>query len=245
MEIRLKRRLILGITMAMAALVVLTGSVLAASSFTNGSFEGGPAANYTTLASGSTAIPSWIVTGTDVDSVRNDLWPAADGSYSVDLNGYGPGGVEQTFATNANSMYVVQFWMSGNPGDCVTYNLPGTCSPADKAMTVHATGGPTNTYHFNTADKGNTLGNMMWADEAYSFKATSATTTLSFASTIAGAYGPAIDAVTITETVATGAQCKNDGWQNMFNSDGVAFKNQGACVSFYAKSGATPIGPAA
>jgi len=61
----------------------------------------------------------------------------------------------------------------GAPADCVTYNLPATCSPAEKAMTVHAMGGPTNTYHFNTDDKGNTLGKMMWADEAYSFKATS------------------------------------------------------------------------
>jgi hypothetical protein len=28
----------------------------------------------------------------------------------------------------------------------------------------------------------------------------------------------------------------------MVNSDGIPFKNQGACVSSYAKSGATPIG---
>ena len=28
----------------------------------------------------------------------------------------------------------------------------------------------------------------------------------------------------------------------MVNAVGIAFKNQGACVSFYAKSGATPIG---
>ena len=28
----------------------------------------------------------------------------------------------------------------------------------------------------------------------------------------------------------------------MVDAHGIAFKNQGACVSFYAKSGATPIG---
>ena len=71
----------------------------------------------------------------------------------------------------------------------------------------------------------------------YSFKANGSTTTLTFASLTKGAFGPALDHVTISElSVATGAQCKNDGWQTMFNSDGVAFKNRGACVSFYAKS---------
>ena len=33
-----------------------------------------------------------------------------------------------------------------------------------------------------------------------------------------------------------------DGWKTMFDASGNSFRNQGACVSFYAKSGATPIG---
>ena len=223
----------------MLAVVAFSGSVMAAGPITIGSFENGPAANYTTLLNGSD-IDGWTVTGTDVDWVRNDLWPAKDGSYSVDLNGWGKGGVEQTFATNLNSTYVVQFWMSANPGNCVLYNTgAASCSPDVKDMTVQATGGLANTYHYDT------LTATGWADQAYSFKATGANTTLSFGSTIAGAFGPAIDAVTITETVATGAQCKNDGYLNMVDASGVTFKNQGACVSFYAKSGATPIGPAA
>ena len=39
-----------------------------------------------------------------------------------------------------------------------------------------------------------------------------------------------------------GADCKHDGWQTMSDDLGNPFKNQGDCVSFYATSGATPIG---
>jgi choice-of-anchor C domain-containing protein len=240
-----KRRSILGIPLALVALVAVTGSALAASPFTNGSFEGGPAANYTTLTpGGSVAIDGWTVTGTDVDWVRNDLWPAKDGSYSVDLNGFGQGGIEQTFATNVNSTYAVQFWMSGNWGDCVTYNTdPAWCSPSNKTLTVSATGTAPASYGFDTAAIQNNGGDMKWQDNLYTFKATSASTTLRFASTTAGAFGPAIDHITVTETVSlTAANCKADGWQAMKDASGVTFKNQGACVSFYAKSGATPIG---
>ena len=44
------------------------------------------------------------------------------------------------------------------------------------------------------------------------------------------------------QAAATGAGCKDDGWRTMSDASGNPFKNQGACVSFYAKSGATPIG---
>ena len=111
-------------------------------------------------------------------------------------------------------------------------------------MTVNATGGPTNTYSFDTDFFHNSGIDMKWQDNLYTFKATSPTTTLRFASTTRGAFGPAIDHVTFTETVSlTAANCKADGWKSMVNTDtNLAFKNQGACVSFYAKSGATPIG---
>ena len=112
-------------------------------------------------------------------------------------------------------------------------------------MTVSAPGGLMTTFEYNTATKGNSLGNMMWEEQGYSFKATSANTTLTFASTIDGAFGPALDKVIVTEVVATGAQCKDEGWKTFVDESGNAlYKNQGACVSFYAKSGATPIGPA-
>ena len=57
---------------------------------------------------------------------------------------------------------------------------------------------------------------MKWQCRMYTFKATSSSTTLTFTSTTAGAFGPALDQVVVTETAATGANCKDDGWRNMF-----------------------------
>ena len=49
-----------------------------------------------------------------------------------------------------------------------------------------------------------------------------------------GSFGPALDNVVITETLATGADCKKGGWQTMVDSTGTSFRNQGDCVSYYA-----------
>ena len=38
----------------------------------------------------------------------------------------------------------------------------------------------------------------------------------------------------MTQTLATGADCKNSGWKTMNDSVGTSFRNQGDCVSFYA-----------
>ena len=76
---------------------------------------------------------------------------------------------------------------------------------------------------------------MKWqVPSAYTFKATGTETTLSFDSTSRGSFGPALDNIVITETVATGADCKKGGWQTMVDSAGTSFKNQGDCVSYYA-----------
>ena len=60
-------------------------------------------------------------------------------------------------------------------------------------------------------------------------------TTMTFTNTTAdSAFGPAIDNVVVTETLATGAKCKNSGWKTMVDSIGNSFKNQGDCVSYFA-----------
>ena len=78
---------------------------------------------------------------------------------------------------------------------------------------------------------------MVWTPETYSFLATSASTTLSFISTTAGAFGPAIDNVVVTESVPVKDDCKNGGWETMIDTAGNSFKNQGDCVSFFATKG--------
>ena len=153
MEIRLKRRSILGVTGALVAMVVLTGSVFAATVFDNGSFETGPA-GVATLAGGDTDITGWTVTGTDIDSLES-YWQNAHGTKSLDLNGFGPGGIEQTFETKLGATYVVLFSLSGNPGTCELYPN-GECSDPVKTMTVSATGGTSASYSFDTLADGAT-----------------------------------------------------------------------------------------
>ena len=55
-----------------------------------------------------------------------------------------------------------------------------------------------------------------------------------------------IDNVIVTQVATTGASCKDGGWATNNYIDGsgnaVTFKNQGQCVSYFATSGAVPIG---
>lgn len=228
----MKRAPILSASLAVIASVVLAGSAMAAP-FMNGSFEQGtdPGA-FTQVNPGQTNITGWTV-NVAVDYIGT-YWPAPDGSRSIDMNASpSEGSISQAFDTTVNNTYVVQFLMSGNPN----------CGAGDKTMTVQATGGPTTSYTY-TVPSGMNNGDMTWTKEGYSFRATASTSTLTFTSTTPNSNcGPALDAVSVTQTAATGAMCKDGGWQSMLNPDTLAaFKNQGACVSYYATSGAVPIG---
>lgn len=222
-----------GAALAVVASLALAGSALAAG-FTNGGFEntGGTYADSGQGFMGNvtgTTIPGWMITG-EVDWIGT-YWTAPEGSYSIDMNATPTAGtLTQTFDTVVNATYVVGFQYSGNPN----------CGTGDKTFTVTATNTtPVNVTY--TVPSGATNATMTWLTGGYSFVATSGSTTLSFASDIVSPCGPALDNVTLTETVATGAQCKNGGWKTMYDENGVLFKNQGDCVSFYATSGAVPI----
>lgn len=227
----MKRRSLFGSAVAMIASVVLAGSALAAG-FTNGGFETGSytdnGSGFMTLGPGATNITDWSIGGAGVDWVHT-YWPAPEGAYSLDMNAEGPGTVSQTFDTTVNDIYVVHFLLAGNP------TAASTCPTPVKTLTVSATGGTSSAFSFDTT--GRDYANMGWTESVYSFTATGSSATLTFASATAGACGPALDAITITETIATAATCKKGGWQTMFDSVGNKFKNQGDCVSFYATGG--------
>ncbi len=141
------------------------------------------------------------------------------------MSGVEAGTLSQTFATTIGNTYNVSFQLSGNPaGD-----------PAVKTLEVSATGGTVGLYSYDVT--GNDLTNMNWMPEKYSFLATSASTTLSFVSTTAGAFGPAIDNVVVTEDVPEKDDCKQGGWETMIDNAGNSFKNQGDCVSYFATKG--------
>ena len=249
----MKRASLLGTSLAMVASIAIAGSAMAAA-FTNGSFESGayvqtyPTADYMALytPSTATAITGWTVTSGNIDWIGT-YWSAEDGTKSLDMNGTEPGAISQTFDTTVNATYVVQFYLSGNPDPntyCSSATDPSTCpSPSDKTLTITANGGQPGYYSFDTSVYGNTHSSMDWQVEGYSFVATNSSTTLTFTSTTPGAFGPALDNVTVTqEATATGAMCKDGGWKAMYDASGNLFKNQGQCVSFYATSGAVPIG---
>jgi choice-of-anchor C domain-containing protein len=219
----MRRRSATSTMLALLASLVLSATALGAA-FDNGSFETGPApGSFVQVNAGSTAITGWTV-GVAIDYIGT-YWQHAHGDRSIDMNASpSMGSISQTFDTVANNTYVVTFAMSGNP-NCGT--------GVDKVMRVKATGKAAEdvTYHI-PAGASNT--NMTWVDKGYSFTGAGSSTTLEFTSLSGTNCGPALDQVRVTETVATGAQCKNNGWKTMVDNIGNAFKNQGDCVSFYA-----------
>jgi len=239
----MKTRSILGAAAAAVASLMLAGTAMAAflgatnGSFENGTYSGGA---LNTLNAGSPNLSGWIITSGSVDWTGS-YWPAKDGTKSLDLSGTGAGAISQTLATTIGKTYVVTFAMSGNPDG----------GPALKTLTVGATGAATTPFTFDTAVAGNTLADMKWATKTYTFVATASTTVLTFTSTTASAWGPAIDAVVATESATggsggsggsgaaggPGAKCKNGGWRTVVDNHGHHFKNQGDCVSWFATKG--------
>jgi len=243
----MKRGFLGGPMVAVVAAIALPVAVLAGGDVSNGSFENGNfnGSGFEPLAAGTVnagAMTGWTVTSGSIDWI-DSYWTPEDGSKSLDMNGTPTsevpstvGTISQILATTVNNTYVVHFFLAGNP----------TCGPSTKNLIVSATGAAPQNYSFTNTST-TTLTNMGWEAEAYSFGATGASTTLTFAADPSNTSicGPALDNVSTTETVATvatGADCKRGGWRTMFEPDGTPFKNQGDCVSFFATSGATPIG---
>jgi len=238
-------RFLLSAILAATSAVGLPLAALASTGVNNGSFEEGAFPDgvaFQTLWSGTPdaeSITGWTVTSGSVDWI-NTYWTAQDGTKSLDMNGtpstevpLAAGTISQTLATAANNTYVVQFFLSGNP----------PCGLGNKDLSVSATGAAPQNYIFTITDA-TTLSNMGWTAQAYSFVAKGTSTVLTFAAdpNDTSVCGPALDSVSVTETAVRGADCKHDGWQTMSDDLGNPFKNQGDCVSFYATSGATPIG---
>ncbi len=221
-----------------AAGVAIFGSfavaVFAATTISNGSFETGidPGVFATLTAGDNTSITDWTVNSGSIDYIGT-YWTAADGAKSLDMNGLAAGSITQTLATVVGAKYDVTFSLSGNPASS---SEPTLTSPNIKVLSVSATGTAPQLYSYDTGLKGNSLSDMKWESNSYSFVATGPSTTLTFASQIPGAFGPALDKVMITEVMPKD-QCKNNGWKTMDDGHGHKFKNQGDCVSFFATKG--------
>ena len=225
----MKRRTGLGVALGFLASIALAGPTAAAfTGLENGSFETGTyvdnGSGFQQLNAPNTSIDGWTVDAGSVDWVST-YWPPQDGTMSIDMSGAGAGTLSQTFETTIGNTYTVSFQLSGNPEG----------PPTVKTLEVSATGAAVGLYSYDVT--GNDLTTMNWTSEEYTFLATSANTTLTFVSTSATAFGPAIDNVVVTEDVAMKDDCKDGGWESMIDTAGNSFKNQGDCVSFFATKG--------
>lgn len=178
-EFQMMKKIALGLAALLAVPAAANAAVIV-----NGSFEDGVApGSFTTLNAGSGAIDGWWVVDGPIDYIGG-YWQSANGDRSIDLSATNAGGIAQTFATDAGTTYVVSFWLAGNPaGD-----------PVIKTLLVDV-GGDATSFSFDKT--GQSLSNMGWQEQHYTFTATDAQTTLRFLSGDATAFGPALDNVSI------------------------------------------------
>jgi choice-of-anchor C domain-containing protein len=161
-------------------------AAVAVKDVTNGSFEtpGVASGTWARFTSGQT-MGGWQLTSGSVELV-NGYWQAADGQQSVDLSGTEPGSISQTLATTPGTTYVVTYALAGNP-------LAQT--PAIRTGQVLVDGQAVQDFSFDVTGK--TAGNMGYVTKRVAFEAAGTSTTVTFASTTASAYGPVIDKVSV------------------------------------------------
>jgi choice-of-anchor C domain-containing protein len=178
---------------AAASVVVLScvGAIAAApasaaTGFSDGGFETPVVApnTFVTVFPGQPLGP-WTVVSGNVDHIGAGFWQAAEGVQSLDLDGGQAGAVSQTFATSPLFAYEVSFALAGNPVDL----------PVVKTGQVLVNGHVALNFSFDTTGK--TEAHMGYVHREFAFQATGNTTTLEFASTTEGAFGPVIDDVEI------------------------------------------------
>jgi len=134
------------------------------------------------------SIEPWKVSHGQVDVVHAGVWQAAEGDQSLDLSGFEPGAVSQTFATKPGARYTMSYKLAGNP------HPEG---PVVKTGKVLIDGDKVQDFSFNTTGK--SYRNMGYVNRRLTFVATGASTTLSFVNTTTPktASGPVIDDVRV------------------------------------------------
>ncbi|HET7311710.1 MAG TPA: DUF642 domain-containing protein [Mycobacteriales bacterium] len=121
----LKRVITTGVGAGAVVLASLTAGPLAAATtvtateFGNPGFESpdisGASLSYVNYTAPSTAIDNWTVTAGDVDLVMAP-YPVHSGTQALDLNGFGPGTIAQTFAVHPGLHYSIKYWVNVNTG---------------------------------------------------------------------------------------------------------------------------------
>jgi hypothetical protein len=139
------------------------------------------AADFVTLAPGSTNITSWVVKDHPIDYVGPNKW---NNYFARSVHLKNLGAIQTTLDTVVGGVYELEFDIAGNwDGGNDT-----------KFMQVSATGNPSQVFS-TTKPEGWIPGDkaMNWFDVIYEFTATSPKTVLTFASLETNDFGPAID----------------------------------------------------
>lgn len=157
-----------------------------------GSFElpTQPITNYITLRAGSPDLTGWTVGSGSIDVVKNNVWTASHGTYSLDMNGTlpsgapDPGSISTTFATIVGATYQLQFDISGYLGYTNTTN-PKVMEVAIKSVNLlDEVAELSKANHlFVATNTSNVLPlSLGWETRSVSFTATETRTSLTFTS---------------------------------------------------------------
>ena len=181
---------------ALAALTIVAAPSTAGAVelLTNGSFEdigtGIPEGwgGLTYYAGGPVALPGWSISTGSVDLTTSaSFWgPAYDGNYSLDINGWDPGTISQSFATVIGQLYNVSF--------AYGRNVAGAPDPA--LATVSAGGA---TFNVSAANDGS-FGyghHMAWKTGGFSFTGNGSPTTITLAAVTGGNGGVFFDQISV------------------------------------------------
>jgi choice-of-anchor C domain-containing protein len=146
--------------------------------------------NYITLRAGSPDLTGWTVGSGSIDVVKNNVWSASHGIYSLDMNGTlpsglpDPGSISTTFGTIVGATYQLQFDISGYLGYTNTTN-PKVMEVAIKSVNLlDEVAEISKANHlFVATNNANTLPlALSWDTRTVSFTATETRTRLTFTS---------------------------------------------------------------
>ncbi len=129
--------------------------------------------------------------GDGVALTGTDLWQAADGDTSIDMNGDGPGWFGRTIDTVEGQTYEISFDMSGNP-----HGQRGV-----KTLNLSA-GDDVSSHSFDTTNI--SRNDMQWQHSSMTFVADGTSTWVSFDSTTPGSVGAVIDSISIAPVTPAG-----------------------------------------
>lgn len=181
------RFLILGFACAALLAAETRANLIVNGSFEEGNYTGG---DYNVVPAGGSALTGWTVgdQGVDWHKAVAGFGPAHSGNLMVDLNrnggSTGSGTLSQSFATTIGAQYDLSFYLAG----------PSLYFPNPRQVRVEVAGSTTIFSHAASSES-----QLDWGEQALTFTATEATTTLTFSSVDANNFwGPMLDDVSVT-----------------------------------------------